>query len=346
MGAVAVSSNFQVSRICKVDAGGEVVALKFVGANAAFVLGEETILFALPDGSERRIPVHDGAILSVAFGDGVVATGGDDGRIVMVDATGEVRVSGLDAKRRWIDCVSLGADRRLAWSAGRQVYAKSGEGEPCSIDLPSTAGGLAFTRDATTLAIAHYGAVTFWEAGGKGKLNSLEWKGAHIDVRFSPAENFIVTRMKEPSLHGWRLHDRKEMPMPGYAACVRSVDWSAGGKWLATSGSQYLVLWPFEQAETPLTGVPLLLAGYRAMATAVSCHPHQDIVAVGYADGLVLLIRIEDEAEILIKGTGSFEVSAIAWNADGSALAIACADGSGRIIEFALSGAPDMRRAN
>jgi WD40 repeat protein len=141
--------------------------------------------------------------------------------------------------------------------------------------------------------------------------------------------------MKEPALHGWRLHDRREMPMHGYGARVQSTDWTPGGKWLATSGSQYLVLWPFEQSENPLSGVPLLHAGYRAAATAVSCHPREDVVAVGYADGLVLLIRIEDEAEILMKNPHTSPVTSMAWNVDGTRLAIACKDGAGRVIDFA-----------
>ncbi|MGB3272769.1 MAG: WD40 repeat domain-containing protein [Xanthobacteraceae bacterium] len=344
--AVADSSCFQVRRVRKIDTGGQVVALKFVGATAGFVLGEEAILLVASDGGERRVAVHDGAILSVAADGAEIVTGGDDGRIVMTDASGATRVVATDARRRWIDCVSWGNDMRLAWSAGKQVYVACGGGEPCAIDLRSTAGGLAFGRDAATLAIAHYGAVTFWQANGETSLDRLEWKGAHVDVRFSPAGNFLVTRMQEPALHGWRLQDRREMPMHGYGACVKSIDWSCGGKWLATSGSQYLVLWPFEQAESPLTGVPLLLAGYRAMATAVSCHPHHDIVAVGYADGLVLLIRIEDEAEVLIKNPGSSEVSSLAWSADGGFLAIACADGSGRIIEFVQPPIGDARRMN
>ncbi len=101
-------------------------------------------------------------------------------------------------------------------------------------------------------------------------------------MRFSPAGNFLVTRMQEPALHGWRLHDRREMPMHGYGACVKSIDWSCGGKWLATSGSQYLVLWPFEQAESPLTGFRFCLRVIAPWRRRI-LSSHHDIVAVGYA---------------------------------------------------------------
>ena len=49
-------------------------------------------------------------------------------------------------------------------------------------------------------------------------------------------------------LHGWRLADRKHLRMSGYSAKVRSLSWSGDGDWLATSGSEQLILWPALQS--------------------------------------------------------------------------------------------------
>jgi WD40 repeat protein len=326
---------FAISRIRKIDVAGQLIDVKFLGDVAAFVLSEESLLLVSPEGTEKRVVVHEGAILSVSAFANEIVTGGDDGRVVALTSSGQCRIAAVDSKKRWIDCVTVGSANRLAWSAGKQVFLKTGENETRSIDLPSTVAGLAFGAAAELLAVAHYNAVTLWRLDNIAAPDRFEWKGSHAGVTFSPTGNFVVTKMKEPALHGWRLQDRKEIPMHGYAARVQSTDWTPGGKWLATSGSQYLVLWPFEQSENPLSTVPLLLAGYRVMATVVSCHPHEEVVAVGYADGLVLLIRIEDEAEILLKSPRASPVSSIAWNANGTILAIACADGTGRIIDFA-----------
>ena len=43
-------------------------------------------------------------------------------------------------------------------------------------------------------------------------------------------------------------------------------------------------------------------------------------VAIGYADGLVLLTRLADAAEILVRDAGDGAVSALGWNATGSQL--------------------------
>ena len=66
---------------------------------------------------------------------------------------------------------------------------------------------------------------------------------------------------------------------------------------------------------------PQLLAAADAQVEAVACHPKQPIVAVGYGDGQVLLVRTEDGAEILAKKPGDAPVTALAWSHDGMLLA-------------------------
>jgi WD40 repeat protein len=134
----------------------------------------------------------------------------------------------------------------------------------------------------------------------------------------------------------WRLTDRRCLPLTGYTRKVSSTSWS-GSKWLATSGSQYLELWPFQQPNNPMMGIPLLLAGYAAVATAVSCHPTEEVIAVGYQDGAALLIRIEDEAEILIKQPGGSPVVRLTWNERGDLLALVSEDGCARIVDIEFS---------
>src|ERR1041384_4291035 len=127
-----------------VAAGGPVVAAHFLGARAVFALGEEALLFVAPDGAEQRVAVHAGGILSVASDGARILTGGDDGKVVATNAKGESETLSLDAKHRWIDRVALGPDA-IAWSAGKQAYVRPARGETKSLDLPSSAGGPAFS---------------------------------------------------------------------------------------------------------------------------------------------------------------------------------------------------------
>jgi WD40 repeat protein len=306
-----------IERTRPVAAGAPVVGAHFLKQTPAFVLGEETVLLAPEDASEQRVAIHDGGILASA-GDGTrLVTGGDDGKVVVLDAAGKASVVGQDAKRRWIDHVALGP-----------------AAEPRSVEAPSTVGGLTFAPKGVRLALAHYNGVSLWFPKTAAEPERLEWKGSHLAVSFSPDGKFLVTAMQEPILHGWRLADRKHMRMSGYSAKVRSLDWSADGKWLASAGAEQLILWPFQSKDGPMGKPPRMLAPYPGRAVIVSCHPGEPVAAVGYADGLLLLVRIEDGAEILAKNPGGAPITALGWRADGAALAFGTEAGEAGVIDL------------
>jgi len=321
-------------RVKATAAGAPVVAACFAGDRAVFALGEETLLFVAPDGAEQRVAVHAGGILGVASDGARILTGGDDGKVVATGADGKSETLATDAKHRWIDRVALGPDA-IAWSAGKQAFVRSARGETKSLDLPSSAGGLAFSPKGLRLAVAHYGGVTLWFPNAQATPEKFTWKGSHLDVMFSADGRFLVTAMQEATLHGWRLADAKDMRMSGYSAKVRSMAWTAGGKWLATSGSEQLILWPFASKEGPMGKQPRMLVPHEKRAVAVACHPRQEIVAVGFEDGLVMLARIEDGAEILARKPGGAAISALALSADGSTLAFGSEDGEAGIVDLA-----------
>jgi len=323
-----------VERTHPVSAAGTVVAAHFFGETALLVLGEEALLLVAPDGQSREIRIHGGAILASAADTERVITGGDDGRIVATALDGASAQLGSDSKRRWIDHVATGPRQSVAWSAGKQATMRSGSGEERVFEAPSTVGGLAFAPKGLRLAIAHYNGATLWFPGAQAAPETLAWKGSHLHVTFSPDGRFLVTAMQEPALHGWRLSDGQNLRMSGYGARVRSLDWSAGGKWLATSGAPQLVLWPFASKDGPMGKTPRMCAPAQAQAETVACHPKQEVVAVGFGDGLVLLVRIEDGAEILAREPGGAQVTALAWNSRGNRLAFGTEDGAAGIVNL------------
>ena len=322
-----------VERTRAVAAGGAIVIAHFLGRIAAFVLGEEAIVFAEPNAEPRRVAVHGGAILATADDNERIVSGGDDGKLIATDAKGESRTLAADPKRRWIDHVALGPDGAVAWSAGKTAFVQGKELR--EFEAPSTVGGLAFLPKGFRLAIAHYNGATLWFPNAPAAApEKLEWKGSHLGATVSPDGRFLVTTMQEPMLHGWRLVDRQHMRMSGYAARVTSFGWTIGGHWLATSGATQLILWPFQTKDGPMGKQPRLLAPSEHRIGVVACHPRQDIVATGYGDGMVLLVRIEDGAEILAKKPGDAPVTALAWSADGLFLAWGTESGEAGIIDL------------
>jgi WD40 repeat protein len=323
-----------VARVRPVPADAPVVGIHFIKETAVFVLGEEALLFATGEGEPQRVAVHGGVILSSASDGGRVVTGGDDGKVVATDAKGNSETIAADAKRRWIDHVAVGPSNGVGWSAGKQAFARTDKGAENSIDVLSTVGGLAFAPKGFRLAIAHYNGATLWFPNAKAAPETLEWKGSHLGAKFSPDGRFLVTTMQEPMLHGWRLDDRKDMRMSGYASRVRSLEWTADGKWLATSGSNQVVLWPFGGKDGPMGKQPQLRAPADQQADVLACHPKQGVLAVGFADGIVLIVRTDDGAEILAKQPGDAPVTALAWSASGKLLAFGTESGEAGILDL------------
>ena len=161
--------------------------------------------------------------------------------------------------------------------------------------MPARSKGLAFSPKGMRFGVARYNGVTLHFPAADGKPVELQWEGAHTAISFSPDGNFVVTAMQENALHGWKLADGKHMRMTGYPAKVKSLSWSAKGKWLASSGAPAAILWPFQSKDGPMGKAPMEL-GTRGntMVSAVACHPTDDIVAIGYQDGMVLAARFAD----------------------------------------------------
>ena len=162
----------------------------------------------------------------------------------------------------------------------------------------------------------------------------LEWKGSHLDVAFSPDGQFLVTAMQEPTLHGWRLVDSKHMRMSGYSARVRSFAWTAGGKWLATSGSEQLILWPFQGKDGPMGKQPRMFAAFAGARRGGM--PSQ----AGGGGGR--LCRRHGAAGAgrrrrrdVGKKPGDAPVSALGWDATGNLLAWGTESGAAGVVDLA-----------
>src|ERR1700710_2863056 len=305
-------------KVRPVAIGAPVIAVHFIGDNAVFVGAEENVALVNGAGAISRVAVHGGGILCVASDGGRIVMGGDDGKLVELDQQRNVTTLATDPKRRWIDNVALHPDGAVAWSAGKTAFVRGGKGEDKSFEVPSTVGGLAFAPKGLRLAIAHYNGVTLWFPNMAANAEVLGWAGSHLGVVFSPDNKFLVTAMHEPSLHGWRIADHKHMRMTAHPGRVRSMNWAGGGKALATSGADTVIIWPFASKDGPMGKEPAMLAPLQARVTMVACHPKQDIFAAGYSDGTILMVRLNDGAEILVRRNGGAPGSAAGGGAQGT----------------------------
>jgi WD40 repeat protein len=315
------------------DAGANVTVVGWMKDVAALGLGDGGILLA-KGGETHRVEAHPKAGVLVAASDGErFVTGGDDGRIAVTGPDGATATL-AELKGAWIDALAVNASGAVAFAAGRRVTARSDRGKEKSLDVPTTARGLAFAPKGYRLAIAHYNGATLWFPNVETKPEMLEWKGSHLDVTWSPDGRFVVTSMQENALHGWRLQpDRGHMRMSGYPSKTRSFAWSHDGKWLATSGAEAAIVWPFESKEGPMGKAPRECGVRPAKVERVAFHPNALVLAVGYEDGCILLIRLNDASELLVRpAVADSGITALAWDRAGRRLAFGCEDGQAGIL--------------
>lgn len=308
-----------IKRIVPIEAGANVVGGVFIKEVASFALADGTLVFHDGEGSRRVTPHPDAAILQTATDGQRVITGGDDGRVVATDAAGVStelgKVSG------WVDALTARADGTVAWSSGKNVHARDPKGAVKTLAAPSSVRGLAFMPKGYRLALAHYNGASLWFPNMTAAPEVLSWKGSHLDITSSPDGRFVVTSMQENTLHGWRLSDGRDMRMSGYPAKTRSFSWSSDGQWLATSGADACVAWPFATKDGPMGRAPKEIGVRPQRVSCVAFHPGSPVLAIGYIDGFIMLARLEDGAEIPVRlEDKAGAVSALAWSARGESL--------------------------
>lgn len=307
---------------------------------AAHFVGEAP-LFALADGTIHRwgarapMRVHSALLAATPTADcRALITSGEDGRVCWTgDSDESLEFAALP--RKWIMYVASSLRGAVAFAVGRSVWLHEGPSALRELQHARTVGGLAFSPDGERIAVARYGGVSIHAVYPGAEGVELEWQGIYDGIAFSPDGRFLVAFMQEALMHGWRLGDGQHFRMTGYPGRIRDWSWSAGGRWLATSGAPSAILWPFEGYEGPIGAAALELGAPRgdALVSAVACHPARAEVAIGYVDGALSVAGIDDGAVCMLRPSGHGSVSAIAWHNSGSRIAFGTESGECGVLE-------------
>ena len=321
-----------------------VVAARFdrAGETVAFALGDGTLRLAgVSDGAEwRSVAAHDGAVLSLAadaLPRGFVS-GGDDGKVRRV-ADGEA-AEFADFRGKWVEHVASHAGEKgkglIACAVGKLVHLFDERGTKLKeLAHPSTVTGITFDAKGKRVCASHYNGATLWFVMAKtDSPRKLEWKGSHTAIAIHPDGDAVVTAMQENALHGWRLSDGQHMRMSGYPAKTQALSFTRNGKWLATSGADAMVLWPFFGGG-PMGKAPIELAGGDGIGcTCVAAHPQQEMVAGGFADGLVVIADVNSSRVLPVSPPGNGPISALVWSPDGARLAFGTEQGFAAVVDL------------
>jgi WD40 repeat protein len=304
-----------------------VTVVAFIEGVAAATTGDGQVLFE----TGERVALHDGAILCACpHPDGLrLVTGGDDGKLRTVGPDGTIALL-ADFKSKWVNCVVSSADSGAVVAAvGKEAVVFLKDAEVARHSHPSTVGGLSFDAKGRRLAVSHYGGATLRYALVKDDAGiGLKWAGSHLAVALSPDASFAVTAMQENGLHGWRISDKKDLRMAGYEAKTKSLSFDKRGRQLATSGADCAVIWPFVGKDGPMGKGPALVGQRQVMCTFVAFHPSADKIAIGYADGAVVIANPEAPPARIWSKPNGVPITGLAWSAEGNRLASGDAAGT------------------
>ena len=309
-----------------------------IGNSIAVGFGDGSVRIFNSEQSSEPIKAHKSIVLCMSKDGNNILTGGDDGRFLKISLNGEVKEIG-NFGSRWVDNVTA-SNGSLVCSSGKVVYLWAPDKKvPKLFEHDSTIGGVAFDKKGRRMAVSRYGGVTLWKKdySNKWKSSDLIWKGSHNKVIFSPDGKYLVTSMQENRLHFWRLKDKYAAGMSGYVTKVKSFAFAHDSKYLATSGAEYTVCWPFD-GDGPEGREPICFPYLgKKLVKLVEPFPYENAIFTGFSDGSVFLSQIENlDNTIIIRSSTSSEVSAIAVTSDRSNLLIG--DMGGNILWTSIWG--------
>ena len=240
------------------------------------------VLLVADKGDEKRLAIHGGGILSAATDGARVVTGGDDGKVFVTDAQGDSR--SLRPTPSAAGSIMSRSARTARWR-GRPASRRScraGKGEPKSIEVQSTVGGLAFAPKGVRLAIAHYNGVSMWFPNAQAAPEFLEWKGSHHHRRSARTASSWSPRCRSRRCTAGASSTPSTCGCPAIRrGCARSAGPPAasGSRRRARSSS----CCGRSRARTARWASSRRCSRrFAVRVTAVACHPKQEVVAVGY----------------------------------------------------------------
>lgn len=263
------------------------------------------------------------------------ASTGQDGRVLLWNASGGELIKAIDVGSGWVEKVAWSSDsQQLAISLGRRVYVYRSDGENAwrSEEHPSTVAAIAWSGSAE-LATACYGRVAFFDGKTGERRQTLEWKGSLVSMVLSPDGDIVACGSQDNSVHFWRRSTSEDSMMSGYPGKPSALAFDSSGTVLATGGGEQVTVWSFAGDGPEGTRPGELKMHVRPLAR-LSFSRRGMLLASGDREGGVAIWKVRRDGTGDVAGAAIVmgAVSELAWRPDGRSLA--ALDGQGTITTW------------
>jgi WD40 repeat protein len=286
-----------------------------------------------------QVAVREGGVISIkpASGGGFVATV-TNGPLLHIESDGSSRELGREAFDAPRAIATNNQVKQIAVLRDEEIVILTPDGhKAASVPLEGKSQDLAFSPDGTRLATCADDGVTLWRIGDTPTRDrQLKNAARYQHLSWSPTGRFITTALADRGLCTWRLADGLLIPMTEYPAPSHHFNWGPNDAFLVTSGAYRIICWPLSDAdledadptplETGMTGVVLV--------TAAAAQNKRDLVAAGFANGIVVVCQAGKSDELVVRGPGGGSVTSLDWTGNGMGLAIGTDDGFAALITF------------
>jgi len=284
------------------------------------------------------INVHENLPV-VRFGAQGFAAIDSDGVLNQITAGGQVVVKLRSDGKKITALCSDKTGQTIAIARANEVtfYSASDMSVIAEITLPHPVYRQAMSDNRETLAVWGDATLSLIAVGSNtaptevfdcpGEITEITWDSTGQHLACGAADNsfFIINRASKTVQ---RVAD--------YPSPVRNTAFSKKAKALVTSGAFRLVGWDIaDLPQNDAPGTPLATGkpGF-VVINAIAAHPKLDLVATGYANGLVAIAKVGTSQDMMLHHEPNTEVSAVSWSKTGEHLAIAFSSGKAAIITF------------
>jgi WD40 repeat protein len=265
-----------------------------------------------------------------------LAVGGQSGVLRIYDDGGLTAEIDLDG--RWIEQLAWEpGGRRLAVAQGRRIVVVQPDGARIATSEPqsSTVTGIAYRAGGRQLVSACYGGVAVHDARSLAVTRRFRWTGSMLNLAVSPNDRIVACGGQDNTVHFWRFADGRDAQMAGYPAKPKSLSWSADSQWLATGGSDTVIVWPFD-GKGPEGRAPLMLEAHPTPVTHVAFAPCGPGLVSGCRSGELCLWVPGARREALARRPLGSAIAALAWGVDGDDVRLAAATEDGVVRGWTL----------